>query len=324
MPTRRRRAMVFAGLAAAFALAVPAPAYADPGDEVDIEELNERAEKLEEEYDSELVQYTSAKEGAQKAQDDLDEINKRMEEARQGVSQIAASQYKSSGLNPTMEVVFSSSPDEMLGDAALVDHLADSNGERVLSLADLRAEAEKAKEKADGKLKEAEELIEDLEEQRDEVLDKIEKYEAEQTPEPAETGSSGGSGDGTVPASAIGPGWDGATPRMAAIRDEIVREFGAPFPVGCLRPGDPGEHGSGRACDFMMSANGGMPSAANQQLGTQIAEYAKNNADRLGVMYVIWEQRIWDSRNPGAGWKPMEDRGSITQNHYDHVHVSSY
>ena len=23
-----------------------------------------------------------------------------------------------------------------------------------------------------------------------------------------------------------------------------------------------------------------------------------------------------------SGWDPMEDRGSITQNHYDHVHVS--
>jgi hypothetical protein len=41
-------------------------------------------------------------------------------------------------------------------------------------------------------------------------------------------------------------------------------------------------------------------------------------------MYVIWEQKIWDSRNPGAGWKPMADRGSITQNHYDHVHISSW
>jgi hypothetical protein len=33
---------------------------------------------------------------------------------------------------------------------------------------------------------------------------------------------------------------------------------------------------------------------------------------------VIWRQRI----NSGTGWRAMEDRGSITQNHYDHVHVS--
>ncbi len=35
-------------------------------------------------------------------------------------------------------------------------------------------------------------------------------------------------------------------------------------------------------------------------------------------MYVIWRQRY----NDGSGWDPMEDRGSITANHYDHVHVS--
>ncbi|WP_372509255.1 hypothetical protein [Actinomadura madurae] len=40
----------------------------------------------------------------------------------------------------------------------------------------------------------------------------------------------------------------------------------------------------------------------------------------LGISYVIWKQRIWNVR--GGGWRPMEDRGSITQNHYDHVHIS--
>lgn len=27
---------------------------------------------------------------------------------------------------------------------------------------------------------------------------------------------------------------------------------------------------------------------------------------------------------PQQGWKLMEDRGSITQNHFDHVHISVY
>ena len=33
---------------------------------------------------------------------------------------------------------------------------------------------------------------------------------------------------------------------------------------------------------------------------------------------MIWRQRI----NLGEGWRDMADRGSITQNHNDHVHVS--
>ncbi|GAA3763646.1 archaellum component FlaC [Spinactinospora alkalitolerans] len=316
---------MFVGLITAAALAFPAPAYADPEeDEVSLEELNERADTLEDEYDSELPQYTSAKEAAEKAQEELDEINAQLKDARESVSQLAATQYKGTGLDPAMEVVLSGSPEDMLDDAAALSQVSHNNGARVTSLTNLQDEAERASQKADGKLEEAQELIDDLEEQRDEVKEKIERYEEEQVPEAPEDDGGGGDGDGTVPDSARGPGFDGVTPRMAAIRDEIIGRFGAPYPVGCLRPGDPGEHGSGRACDFMMSSGGAMPSAENQRLGTQIAEYAKNNADRLGVMYVIWEQRIWDSRNPGAGWKPMEDRGSITANHYDHPHVSSY
>ncbi|MFC3995010.1 coiled-coil domain-containing protein [Nocardiopsis sediminis] len=320
IPSVRRaapRAAVLAGLAIGAALLLPASSFAAPGDEdVDIDELNERAEALEAEYDSELVQFTDAEEAVANAEERLQQVQDDLDIARGNVAELAAAQYKGTGLDPAVEIVMSSHPDRMLDDASVVGHVANNNGERVATLTDLEAERQEAADDAQDTLKEAEDLIDDLEEQRDDVLARIEEYEAEQVPETPGTGS--------VPDSAIGPGWDGATPRMASIRDEIVSQFGAPFPVGCLRPGDPGEHGSGRACDFMMSNNGGSPSAANQQLGQQIADYAQANADRLGVMYIIWEQRIWDTRNPGAGWKPMEDRGSITQNHYDHVHISSY
>lgn len=43
-----------------------------------------------------------------------------------------------------------------------------------------------------------------------------------------------------------------------------------------------------------------------------------------GIMYIIYRQRIWDVRMASSGWVPMEDRGSITANHYDHVHISVF
>ncbi|MDA8371257.1 MAG: hypothetical protein M0026_15525 [Nocardiopsaceae bacterium] len=313
----RPRSILFVGFAAAVALLMPTTSYADPQEEeLSLEELNERADALEEEYDAELREYTDAKDAVTKADKALEDVEEELEKARGNVAELAAAQYKGTGLDPTVEVVISSDPEEMLDNAATVGHLSHSNGERVSMLTDLKSDRADAAEKADAKLKDAKELIEDLEEQRDEVKEKIDKYEAEEVPET--------SGNGTVPESAKGWGFGGATPRMAAIRDEIIGKFGAPYPVGCLRPGDSGEHGSGRACDFMMSNNGGHPSAENQALGRQIADYAQANADRLGVMYIIWEQKIWSANNPGAGWKPMEDRGSVTQNHYDHVHISSY
>ncbi|NKZ04207.1 hypothetical protein [Actinomadura latina] len=111
------------------------------------------------------------------------------------------------------------------------------------------------------------------------------------------------------------------TPTMRTALLEIAGMFG-PFPViGCYRStGDPQDHGDGRACDFMESTGGRMPSAGAQRHGDQVARYAVANARRLGISYVIWKQHIWNVR--GGGWRPMADRGGLTQNHYDHVHIS--
>jgi hypothetical protein len=111
------------------------------------------------------------------------------------------------------------------------------------------------------------------------------------------------------------------TPRMRTVVLELNNRFG-PFPtIGCYRGGaDAQDHGYGRACDFMETVGGRMPSASAMRHGDQVAAYAIGNAARLGIHYVIWKQHIWNIR--GGGWRRMEDRGSITQNHYDHVHIS--
>jgi uncharacterized protein YraI len=81
---------------------------------------------------------------------------------------------------------------------------------------------------------------------------------------------------------------------------------------GGYRAGDPGDHGSGRAVDIMVS---GPP-------GWDIARYVQTHSRELHVTYVIYEQQIWLAGNPTSQWKTMPDRGSRTANHYDHVHVS--
>jgi uncharacterized protein YraI len=78
------------------------------------------------------------------------------------------------------------------------------------------------------------------------------------------------------------------------------------------RAGDSGDHGSGRAVDIMVSGDPGW----------DIAHYVQAHAGELGVTYVIYQQKIWMAGNPTSAWKLMEDRGSTTANHYDHVHVS--
>ena len=81
---------------------------------------------------------------------------------------------------------------------------------------------------------------------------------------------------------------------------------------GGYRPGDGGDHGSGRAVDIMVSG----------EAGWEIARYVQSRAAELGVTYVIYEQRIWMAGQSAGNWEWMENRGSSTANHYDHVHVS--
>lgn len=54
--------------------------------------------------------------------------------------------------------------------------------------------------------------------------------------------------------------------------------------------------------------------------GRPIAEWVMNNRASLGLKYVIWGQKIWnpsrDAVGPWTGWRDMEDRGSITANHW--------
>lgn len=73
-----------------------------------------------------------------------------------------------------------------------------------------------------------------------------------------------------------------------------------------------------RAIDILVSdAYGKVPSDGNM-LGDAVAQFALDHQDENAITYVIFRQRY----NDGRGWSAMEDRGSITQNHYDHVHVS--
>ena len=81
---------------------------------------------------------------------------------------------------------------------------------------------------------------------------------------------------------------------------------------GGYRAGDDGDHGTGRAVDISVS---GEP-------GWDITRYVQAHARDLGVTYVIYEQQMWMVGDPTGRWQTMEDRGSKTANHFDHVHVS--
>ena len=109
----------------------------------------------------------------------------------------------------------------------------------------------------------------------------------------------------------------GLQPQTAAFKEEVAKLYGITSFSG-YRPGDPGDHGKGLAIDFMVPVS--------SALGDQVAEYAIHNMASRGISYVIWKQRFYapfpSKYGPAYTWNPMPDRGSVTENHYDHVHVS--
>lgn len=117
-----------------------------------------------------------------------------------------------------------------------------------------------------------------------------------------------------APNHAYNPMNAGLQPQTAAFKEEVASAFGITSFSG-YRPGD---HGKGLAIDFMVPEN--------SALGDQVAQYAIDHMAERGISYVIWKQRFYapfaSIYGPAYTWNPMPDRGSITENHYDHVHVS--
>lgn len=100
-------------------------------------------------------------------------------------------------------------------------------------------------------------------------------------------------------------------PWVAAAAAHLGPMFGIGTVYGVGSRSTPGsDHPKGLALDFM----------CGKSAGDKLAAYARANHKRLNITYIIWRQRIWSINYPG--WRQMEDRGSPTANHYDHVHIS--
>uniref|UniRef100_A0AAU7GZK6 Endolysin n=1 Tax=Streptomyces phage Scarif TaxID=3158858 RepID=A0AAU7GZK6_9CAUD len=72
------------------------------------------------------------------------------------------------------------------------------------------------------------------------------------------------------------------------------------------------EHHSGRALDFMVR---------NKAAGDWVRNYIWKNRKRLRLQHVIWYQKITSTVTSPGVVRQMADRGSVTENHKDHVHA---
>lgn len=111
--------------------------------------------------------------------------------------------------------------------------------------------------------------------------------------------------------------------------------------IGILRAcsdGDRSEHKEGRAMDYMLSSHKPAEAAvANQVISWLLAtdKYGNKHAmvRRMGLMYMIWNNKIWGAYRAGDGWRPYAVGGQDcatkltaakydTACHRDHIHMS--
>jgi hypothetical protein len=106
------------------------------------------------------------------------------------------------------------------------------------------------------------------------------------------------------------------TPRTFHMFKEVKKAGFNRF-VGCHRNGGPFEHPKGRACDWSLQRRGFSVAhtADMKKYGNDLMAFLVRNADRLGILYVIWFKQIWF---PATGWKSYHGPSA----HTDHVHVS--
>jgi hypothetical protein len=329
--TRRRLSVTVALLASALLILGGAviPAAAEPTDPDGGANLS-----LKEKLDVAARAYNDAKgrlDASHARQGELQQrlvaAEQRLKELDSEVGPIAAAAYRGSRLNVSMVLLDGGSPGAMLHDAATVDYLAQRDDREIRTLAKAKKDYAEQKVALENEVKLQEQQLAEMEKR---------KQDAERTL--GRPGSAIGPGgqrasanpaprnpDGSWPAESCSqndPTTSGClTPRtMHALQE--AKAAGLNRYTACYRSGGGGEHPKGRACDFSANATGFQNTRAtggDKSYGDQLAGWFMANADRLGVLYVIWYKQIWF---PGLGWRAYSGDGTPAGDHYNHVHLS--
>ena len=100
--------------------------------------------------------------------------------------------------------------------------------------------------------------------------------------------------------------------RAVALRFPGVQTIGGWRPVDAYP-----DHPSGRAVDIMIPD---YESTEGRELGNRIKNYLLAHKDEFNIDYLIWRQMYIPAQGQP---NEMEDRGTPTENHFDHVHVTT-
>jgi hypothetical protein len=270
------------------------------------------------------------------------ELEPRYERLRDETTTVSVAAYqRGGGLRSLSSVLDSPTPGVFADRVSLLELVARREGEHLKQLADLRDGLAATRRRIDAEVSTQQTQLAVMTKQKADVeaaLSEAENAEARRGLDVATTTSTKAPKANAEPAprrpdgswavetcTVPDPTTTGClTPRtLHALRQ--VQKAGFKHYVSCWRPpGEPFEHPKGRACDFAADPKGfgGVAEGASLDYGTALATWLVRNAERLGVMYVIWFHQIW---TPAAGWHVYSSgKGDPSSDHTNHVHMSIY
>ncbi|MFJ8580365.1 coiled-coil domain-containing protein [Micromonospora sp. NPDC093277] len=318
-----------AGLApAGTAVAAPTPSAPDEGGSKQLRQALEAAAKGH-------IEATARLDNSKRRQTELNtqlkQLELRLVELNSQVGEVAAQSYRLGRMTPVSALLASSDPGSFLQRAAELDVMAQRDSKRLRALNEAKTEAAQAKLAIDAEIREQQKQLA--------ILAK-KKRDAEMALAKVSSGGGAGFSGSSASAKPAPRNSDGSWPsESCSVNDPTTSGCITPRTlhmvqqakaanykryVSCFRSGGDGEHPKGRACDFS-AATGGFENVSatggDRSYGDSLANYLKNNASKLGVMYVIWYRQIW---MPNTGWRSYSGGGTPAGDHTNHVHVSMY
>ncbi len=316
---------------------MPSAALAEPN-----EVGSSKVAQMRKTLDSAAAQYLEAEgllEASKTQQRELNEkltaAENRYARSRASIVKYAAEAYKSGRLGVIGVMLNANSPDEFMSRTAALEAMTARDEARISEFVASRTEIDQTKGAIDAQVKEQSKQLAEMTKLRkatERALSAVGGYAVDGWVDPyAPTAvAAKRNRDGSWPKESCSvddptPASGCITPRTRHALQQAQRWYH--YYVSCYRPGDMYEHPKGRACDFSSEPNGFKNFSSrneNRLYGDKLASFFVKNANRLGVMYVIWYCKVWVA---GSGWKHYSAAGgscgdSPAGDHTNHVHVS--
>jgi len=329
---RRCLLAVLTTVTAVLGLLVPAaPATADPG-ESRLDRLFEELEQAQTAYLDAKTLLDASVARQQQLIETLQTADEKMAGHQEAIGAIAARQYVAAGYMSVTGVLSAGSPRKFLDVLSILNALETHETAQVKALIAAVAEANALQDSIAAEIATQQAALKEMDARKQQAEDALWRVGsgalapdlgagASVVAEPAPRSPDGGWAPETRTV------WEPEqqnyiTPRTAHARDEAIK---AGFTRGqaCYYGGGNGQHPLGRACDFAVDACRfcGDVYGADKQYGTDLAAFFVFNAQRLGVLYVIWYRQIW---LPSSGWRSYSGCCTASQKHTNHVHLSVY